>query len=92
MTVHAAHLRPDRNIELGGYALDAVAIEYDDEDSKFDFRFELGQGLGISSCGSNRRVASALRAKCCAAARRLISRATCANRPLRTSWYRSWSG
>ena len=47
MTVHAAHLRPDRKIELGEYALDAVAIEYDDEESKFDFRFELGQGLGI---------------------------------------------
>ena len=47
MTIHAVHLRPDRTIELGEYTLDAVAIEYDDEESKFDFRFELGQGLGI---------------------------------------------
>lgn len=47
MNVQAVHLRPDRKIDLGGYDLDAVAVEYYDDESRFDFRFELGQGLGI---------------------------------------------
>jgi hypothetical protein len=45
--VQAAHLRPERKIELCGYDLDALAVEYDDEAGEFDWRFELGQGLGI---------------------------------------------
>lgn len=46
-TVQAAHLRPDRRIELCGYDLDAVAVEYYEEGRSLDFRFELGSGLGI---------------------------------------------
>ena len=45
--VRAAHLRPERKIELCGYDLDAVAIEYDEKTGQFDWRFELGRGLGI---------------------------------------------
>ncbi len=30
-----------------GYDLDAVAVEYYEEERSFDFRFELGSGLGI---------------------------------------------
>src|SRR4029453_4496862 len=47
VSAQAAHLRPERKIEVCGYDLDAVAVEYDDDEGKFDFRFELGQGLGI---------------------------------------------
>ena len=47
MSAQAAHLRPERKIEVCGYDLDSVAVEYDDDERKFDFRFELGQGLGI---------------------------------------------
>ena len=45
--VQAAHLRPERKIELCGYDLDALAVEYYDEAGVFDWRFELGQELGI---------------------------------------------
>lgn len=47
VAVQTAHLRPDRKIELCGYDLDAVAVEYEDGASHLDWRFELGQGLGI---------------------------------------------
>jgi hypothetical protein len=46
-SVEAAYLRPDRKIELCGYDLDAVAVEYHGEERRFDFRFELGRGLAI---------------------------------------------
>lgn len=42
-----ARVRPERKIDLGGYDLDAIAIEYYDDPRAFDFRFELGSGLGI---------------------------------------------
>src|SRR5436190_9580744 len=44
--VQAVHLRLERTIELCGYDLDAVAVEYED-DGYFDWRFELGQVMGI---------------------------------------------
>jgi hypothetical protein len=53
MTLQVARVRPERKIDLGGYDLDAIAIEYDDDAHMFefryayDFRFELGSGLGI---------------------------------------------
>jgi hypothetical protein len=53
MTLQVARVRPERKIDLGGYDLDAIVIEYDDDADMFefryayDFRFELGQGLGI---------------------------------------------
>lgn len=47
MTLQVARVRPERKIDLGGYDLDAIAIEYDDDGHAFDFRFELGRGLGI---------------------------------------------
>ena len=47
MTLQVARVRPERKIDLGGYDLDAVAIEYYDDPREFDFRFELGSGLGI---------------------------------------------
>ena len=48
MNVHCARLRPPTpRPTLGDYHLDAVAVEYDDDEGRFDFRFELGQGLGI---------------------------------------------
>lgn len=34
-------------IRVGEYDLDAVAIEYDPDTNRFDFRLELGSGLGI---------------------------------------------
>jgi hypothetical protein len=45
--VQAVHLRPERKVELCGYDLDALAVEYDDDTGQFDWRFELGQDLGI---------------------------------------------
>ena len=45
--VQAVHLRLEPKVELCGYDLDALAVEYDDEAGQFDWRFELGQGLGI---------------------------------------------
>lgn len=45
--MEAAHLRPEQKIELCGYDLDAVAVEYDDDAGQFDWRFELGEGVGI---------------------------------------------
>ena len=47
MTLQVARVRPERKIDLGGYDLDAVAIEYYEDENAFDFRFELGSGLGI---------------------------------------------
>jgi hypothetical protein len=48
VTIHSARLRPpSRRPTLGDYDLDAVTVEYDEESQAFDFRFELGQGLGI---------------------------------------------
>ena len=40
-------LRPETPTRLGDYDLDAVAIEIGADESELDFRFELGQGLGI---------------------------------------------
>lgn len=51
--MQVARVRPERKIDLGGYDLDAIAVEYDDDADMFefryayDFRFELGQGLDI---------------------------------------------
>ena len=53
MTLQVARVRPEQKIDLGGYDLDAIAIEYDDDAHMFefrnayDFRCELGSGLGI---------------------------------------------
>ena len=47
MSVQVARFRPDRKPKLGDYDLDAIAVEYYGETGEFDFRFELGSGLGI---------------------------------------------
>ena len=47
MSVQSARLRPERKFALGEYDLDAVAVEYYEGTGEFDFRFELGSGLGI---------------------------------------------
>ena len=47
MRVQSAHLRPEGKPKLGEYDLDAVAVEYYEDTGEFDFRFELGEGLGI---------------------------------------------
>jgi len=33
--------------QLGEYTIDAIAIEYEEDGTGIDFRFELGKGLGI---------------------------------------------
>ena len=47
MSVQSARLRPEKKPELGEYDLDAIAVEYYEDTGGFDFRFELGAGLGI---------------------------------------------
>src|SRR5689334_6790575 len=47
MGAQAFRLRPGKGIALGDYDLDAIAVEYYEDKSEFDFRFELGSGLGI---------------------------------------------
>ena len=47
MSVQSASFRPERKLVLGDYDLDAFAVEYYDDTGQFDFRFELGSGLGI---------------------------------------------
>jgi len=47
MSVQCARFRPEQKPVLGDYDLDAIAIEYYDDTGQFDFRFELGRGLGI---------------------------------------------
>ena len=47
MSVQSVRLRPKPKPELGDYQLDAIAVEYYEDSGKFDFRFELGSGLGI---------------------------------------------
>jgi hypothetical protein len=45
--VEVFRMRPGQGIELGGYDFDAIAVEYYEEALAFDFRLELGSGLGI---------------------------------------------
>lgn len=47
MATQAHHFPPPAKLEVGGYALDAVALEYDDETGALDFRLQLGGGLCI---------------------------------------------
>lgn len=48
MATQAYHFPPPSKLEVGGYDLDAVALEYDDGTGALDFRLHLGMGLGIS--------------------------------------------
>jgi len=47
MSVQCARFRLEQKPVLGSYDLDAIAVEYYADTGMFDFRFELGQGLGI---------------------------------------------
>lgn len=44
--IHRFRLPSENKPQVGGYDLDAFVIE-EDEHGDFDFRFELGRGLGI---------------------------------------------
>lgn len=47
MATRAWHFSPPAKLEVGGYELDAVALEYDDATGALDFRLVLGGGLCI---------------------------------------------
>ena len=47
MATKAYHFPPPAKLEVGGYELDAVALEYDDATGALDFRLHLGGGLCI---------------------------------------------